>query len=148
MHKSSVRVAYEWVGKHIDPYSPEFKTDGSSGADLRADISKPFVLMSGEFHSFDTGIRLRMPKGIDAQIRSRSGLAMNFGAFVLTGTIDSDYTGELSIILGTCYKLVVEPGDRLAQLVFSEQVPVEFREQKIRDIPSRGSKGFGSTGLK
>lgn len=131
---------------------PAYATSGSSGMDLRAHLMAPTHIHPGQIKLVDTGISIKIPlAGYEAQIRSRSGLSLNHGIIVLNspGTIDSDYTGQIKVILMNvserCY--TINPGDRIAQLVFAEVVPVKFREVKSFAATERGDGGFGSTGV-
>lgn len=142
-------VGLQYIGKHIDPYLPMYETAGSSGVDLRADIPAPILIEPGKIYKFGTGIKLSIPNGMEAQVRSRSGLAVKYGASVLhgIGTIDSDYTGEIAMIMSTILPFTVNPGDRIAQLVFADVKQVNFDVDIFDDKSSRGSNGFGSTGI-
>ncbi len=129
---------------------PEYQSEGASGADVRARLTEEIVLAPGARVLVPTGLHLQIPRGLEAQVRPRSGLAARNGISVLNapGTIDSDYRGEVQVLL---VNLGSEPfrisnGDRIAQLVFSPVVRVSFREQQI-DQTIRGSGGFGSTGI-
>ena len=133
-------------------------TEGASGYDLRADLlglneaKTGLPLKSNEIRLVPTGIRLAMPQGIEGQIRPRSGLAAKYGVTVLNapGTIDSDYRGELKIILINLgnKEFLIQHGDRIAQLVFLTlpSVALEYRAELTET--DRGEQGFGSTGLK
>ena len=131
---------------------PQYSTEGSSGLDLRANLEAPFVLAPGARALIPTGIRLRIPAGYEGQIRSRSGLAANAGVLVLNspGTIDSDYRGELKVILANLgdQDFPVAPGDRVAQLVFCPVVKVDFVPEAVGNDSVRGDGGFGHTGIK
>jgi dUTP pyrophosphatase len=114
--------------------------------------SKAVTIKSGEFEKVPTGIRISMPMGLEAQVRPRSGLAAKYGVTVLNapGTIDSDYRGEICVILINHGKkdFVIEPGMRIAQMVFSKVIQVDFKQVEQLDETSRGEGGFGSTGVK
>jgi dUTP pyrophosphatase len=132
-------------------YIPEYQSEGSAGADLRADIRAEITLQPGERVVVPTGLRIEVPKGFEAQVRPRSGLALSHGITVLNapGTIDSDYRGEVRVIL---INLGGEPftlrrGDRIAQLVFAPAVRARFASQEVIAESARGEGGFGSTGL-
>lgn len=129
---------------------PVLATPGAAGYDLCA--SKAVIIKSGEFEKVPTGIRISMPMGLEAQIRPRSGLAAKHGVTVLNapGTIDSDYRGEICVILINHGKkdFEIEPGMRIAQMVFSKVVQVDFKQVEQLDETSRGEGGFGSTGVK
>jgi dUTP pyrophosphatase len=135
-----------------DPeFLPIYHSEGASGADLRARLNAEVVLSPGKRALVPTGIRLQIPKGFEAQVRPRSGLAAAHGVTVLNspGTIDSDYRGEVKIVLVNLgdEDFVIRPGDRVAQIVFCAVARVAFnRAQAVADTP-RGDGGFGSTGL-
>ncbi len=132
-----------------DSKMPVMATPGAAGYDLCA--SKAVTIKSGEFEKVPTGIRISMPIGLEAQVRPRSGLAAKNGVTVLNapGTIDSDYRGEICVILINHGKkdFVIEPGMRIAQLVFSRVTMVNFKQVDSLDETSRGEGGFGSTGV-
>jgi dUTP pyrophosphatase len=129
---------------------PEYQSDGASGADLRALLAEELVIAPGARALVPTGIRLQIPRGLEAQVRPRSGLAARHGVSVLNapGTIDSDYRGEVQVILVNLGKeeFRIRSGDRIAQLVFSPVVRVSFQARPLIDDTARGSGGFGSTG--
>jgi dUTP pyrophosphatase len=148
---SDISVGFDFIGRFIPPYEPSYETKGSSGVDLRADVLVGAVFIApGQRAVVPTGIRVRLPKHYDAQCRSRSGLAAKHGLMVLNspGTIDNDYTGEIKVILVNFGDdpFIVEPGMRIAQLVFSEQVQAQMKKAEFNDDPNRGARGFGSTG--
>ncbi|MCE5202160.1 MAG: dUTP diphosphatase [Synergistaceae bacterium] len=129
---------------------PAYATVGSSGMDVRA--AESAVIHAGDRGCVGTGLYLEMPLGCEAQIRPRSGLALKHGVTVLNapGTIDSDYRGEVRIILVNHGRddFVVEPGDRIAQIVFAAVTHVDIvRSDELADT-ERSSGGFGSTGRK
>jgi dUTP pyrophosphatase len=130
---------------------PRYQSAGSAGADLRADLAGELAIGPGERAVVPTGLRLQIPAGCEAQIRPRSGLALEHGVTVLNspGTIDADYRGEIKVILVNLGKesFTVRPGDRIAQIVFSSAIRARFDlGPAIEDTP-RGDGGFGSTGL-
>jgi dUTP pyrophosphatase len=129
---------------------PGYQSAGSSGADLRADIDGDILLAPGDHRSIPTGVRLELPLGIEAQIRPRSGLAQTHGVTVLNapGTIDSDFRGELRVILINCGRepFTVKRGERIAQIVFAEVVRGRFEVRSSISTTERGASGFGSTG--
>jgi dUTP pyrophosphatase len=130
---------------------PEYQTEGASGADLKARLAEDIVLPPGARALVPTGLRLQIPRGLEAQVRPRSGLAARHGVSVLNtpGTIDSDYRGEVQVILINLgqEEFRIKSGDRIAQLVFSPVVRVSFRTLPVIDETARGSGGFGSTGV-
>lgn len=129
---------------------PRKMSRGASGFDLFAAVDEPLTLMPGERKLISTGIALEMPAGVEAQVRSRSGLALRHGVAVLNspGTIDSDYRGEVGVILVNLGEepFVVNRGDRIAQLVFGRVFDVRFVEVERLGVTERGDGGFGHTG--
>jgi len=129
---------------------PLYQSDGSAGADLRADLPGELTLQPGERAAVPTGLRLEIPRGYEAQIRPRSGLALAHGVTVLNspGTVDADYRGEVKVILinhGSS-AFSVRPGDRIAQIVFAAAARARFVVQPRIGQSERGEGGFGSTG--
>jgi dUTP pyrophosphatase len=131
---------------------PTYRHDGDSGMDVRADIGEPTILPAGERCVIPTGLYFQIPRGYEFQVRPRSGMAANHGITVLNtpGTIDSNYTGELKIILYNSSKIdyQIEPGDRIAQIVLVKTEEIQWTEISELDQTSRGAGGFGSTGIK
>ncbi len=129
---------------------PEYKTDGSSGMDLMANIEKPIILHPGEKKLISTGITIAIPNEYEIQIRPRSGLAAKNGISVLNtpGTIDADYRGEIKVILINLSKqsFKINNNDRIAQMVLCPIVKAEIEEVKELPKTIRGTGGFGSTG--
>ena len=129
---------------------PKYKTDGSSGMDLMAFLESPVNLKPQESELIPTGISIAIPEDTEIQIRPRSGLASKYNISVLNtpGTIDSDYRGEIKIILFNHGKedFVINNNDRIAQMILMPIVKAEFEE--VENLPKtlRGSGGFGSTG--
>ena len=128
---------------------PEYKTEQSAGMDLHADLAESIVLNPLERRLIPTGLFIELPQGIEAQVRSRSGMALKFGISVLNspGTIDADYIGEIGVILinlsSEAYTL--QPGERIAQLVLARHEIVNWTETLELSSTERGSGGFGST---
>lgn len=127
---------------------PEYATPGSSGCDLR-NAGGPVRVLPHDFAFFPTGIKIEMPEGYEAQVRGRSGLCRR-GIIVPTGTIDSDYRGELGITLFNLSNEEVrfETGDRIAQLVFAKVEQATWKEVSELGSTERAEKGFSSSGLK
>lgn len=129
---------------------PEYATPGSAGMDLRAD--EQVVLHKGEYASVGTGLYMEIPEGYEGQVRPRSGLAAKHGVTLLNapGTIDSDYRGELRVLLINHGErpFTIDPGDRIAQIVFAPVERAQIRESLQFSPSSRDSGGFGSTGMK
>jgi dUTP pyrophosphatase len=131
---------------------PEYATEGSSGLDLRAAVNHDVVIDSGKFALVPTNLRVEIPTGYEIQVRPRSGLAAKYGIGVLNspGTIDSDYRGEIKIILFNFgeEKFVVKRGDRIAQMVLSKVYRATLNETHELNNSNRGEGGFGHTGTK
>jgi dUTP pyrophosphatase len=129
---------------------PEYKTEGSAGADIRARLAATLWLDPLQRAAVPTGIRLEIPEGFEAQVRPRSGLALEKGLTCLNspGTIDSDYRGELKVILVnlSSERAAIEPGDRIAQLVVAPVLRAVFKNSSALSASDRGERGFGSTG--
>ncbi|HCA40477.1 MAG TPA: dUTP diphosphatase [Aminobacterium sp.] len=143
------RVSVKIVRQSKDIPLPEYGTPYSSGVDLRA--SEELVLQPGGWGSVGTGLYIELPEGYEAQVRPRSGLALRSGVTVLNapGTIDSDYRGEIRVILinhgESPYH--VKPGDRIAQMVLASVAQLEWEEVSNLSLSQRGESGFGSTGM-
>jgi dUTP pyrophosphatase len=129
---------------------PAYATEGSSGLDLRANIDSPIELQPLERSLVPTGLFLEIPKGYEAQVRPRSGLAIKQGITCLNtpGTIDSDYRGEVKVILINLDKMpqVIQPGDRIAQMVFQQVVLIDWQLVEILEETARSEGGFGHSG--
>ncbi len=129
---------------------PAYATPDSAGLDLRAEIDGPLDLGPGERVLVPTGLRLEIPAGYEAQVRPRSGLALRRGLTVLNapGTIDADYRGEVQVILANLSAQTqrIEPGERIAQLVFAPVTRARLIVVTELAPSARGSGGFGSTG--
>jgi dUTP pyrophosphatase len=131
---------------------PEYATEGSSGFDVRAAVANDVAIESGKFALVSTNLRVEIPYGYEIQVRPRSGLAAKYGIGVLNspGTIDSDYRGEIKIILFNFgnEKFVIKRGDRIAQMVLSKVYRAALNETHDLNDSSRGEGGFGHTGTK
>ena len=129
---------------------PETHTNFAAGVDLSAAISGNIVLNPGERKIIPTGLAIALPTGFEAQIRPRSGLAIKNGITVLNspGTIDSDYRGEIGVILisHSDKNFTIERGMRIAQMIISPVIGITWEEIEVLPETSRGNKGFGSTG--
>ncbi|MBQ7150885.1 MAG: dUTP diphosphatase [Synergistaceae bacterium] len=129
---------------------PEYATPNSSGVDLCSTMY--CIVKPGEQALIPTGIKIAIPEGYEAQIRPRSGLALNQKITIpnTPGTIDADYRGEIRVLLRNDgdEALTLRFGDRIAQMVFVPVVRAKFEEVKVLDDTKRGSGGFGSTGLR
>ena len=130
--------------------SPSYKTNGASGMDLIAFVKKPIKILPGQTNLVPTGISIAIPEGYEMQIRPRSGLAAKNQITVLNtpGTIDSDYRGELKIILINHGKkeFIINNNDRVAQMVLTSVSKIELKEVEKLTNTNRGKGGFGSTG--
>src|SRR5690554_3920580 len=133
---------------------PAYETEGAAGMDLRAAVPEeaPVVLAPGGRTLIPTGLKIALPAGYEAQVRPRSGLALKYGVTCLNspGTIDSDYRGEVGVILANLSKetFVVENGERIAQMVIAKHERAEWVETEELSTTERGAGGFGSTGIK
>ena len=131
---------------------PAYETHGSAGMDLRAAVAEqePMVLRPGAREMVPTGLAMALPEGFEAQVRPRSGLAAKAGVTCLNtpGTIDSDYRGEVKVILINlgAEDFVIRRGDRIAQMIIAPVVQAAWSEVESLDQTSRGAGGFGSTG--
>ena len=139
------------VNKYSNP-SPAYATPLSAGMDIRANLQEPLTLNPLQRMLIPTGLYIALPEGYECQARPRSGLAVKHGITVLNspGTIDADYRGELKILLVNLSDtpFVIEPGERIAQLVVAKHEHVEWSEVEVLDETERGEGGFGSTGVK
>ena len=131
---------------------PKYETSGSSGMDVSAYVQASIEIDPGNIAIIPTGIALSVPEGFEVQIRPRSGLAAKEKITVLNtpGTIDSDYRGEIKVILINLShkKFKVEKGLRIAQMVICPIIKAQLKEVKNLDYTKRGKGGFGSTGAK
>jgi dUTP pyrophosphatase len=129
---------------------PDYQTVLSAGMDLKANTDEPIALKPMERWLFPTGIYIQLPEGYEAQIRPRSGLAAKYGVTVTNapGTVDADYTGEVkvSLINLSTDTVVIQPGERIAQMVVAKYEKVTWNEVAVLDETERGDGGFGSTG--
>ncbi len=131
---------------------PAYETEGSAGMDLRADIHDSITLRPLERTMVPTGLFIELPLGYEAQVRPRSGLAAKRGLTCLNspGTIDSDYRGEIKVILVNLSNDIqeIEPAERIAQIVIAKHERITFQEVVSLNTTARGAGGFGSTGTK
>ncbi len=149
------KLSIRFVNESTNP-NPEYATEGSSGFDLRANLNESITIKSGEYKLINTGLFFDIPTNMEITIRSRSGLAHKHGVCVLNGvgTIDSDYTGEIGVLLINHGKedFIVNNGDRIAQAVLSSVFAkglVNITEcTEIIKKTNRGNNGYGSTGSK
>ena len=145
-----VKILIKKTNKEV--ITPKYKTDGSSGVDLSAFLEKKVVIKQNSSDLIPTGLQVAIPEEFEIQIRPRSGLAAKESIGVLNspGTIDSDYRGELKIILfnHSNKDFIINNGDRIAQMVLVPILKMEFEEVDSLPNTVRGQGGFGSTGKK
>ena len=131
---------------------PEYATSQSAGFDLRANLTGPITINPGDRILVGTGLYIALEPGYEAQVRPRSGLALKKGITVLNapGTVDADYRGEVGVILYNASNeaFVVEPGERIAQMVIARYEQAELIQVETLDETERGDGGFGHTGVK
>lgn len=129
---------------------PEYATEYSAGLDLKANLTQDVTLSPLERALIPTGLFLELPKGYEAQIRPRSGLALKHGLTVLNspGTIDADYRGEIQVILVNLSneKFVIKNGERICQMVIAQHAQIKWEETEQIEETARGAGGFGHTG--
>ena len=146
-----MRVRVKRLPAASDLPLPSAASPGSSGFDLRAALTEDLLIRPGERALVPTGLVLEIPPGCEGQVRPRSGLALRHGIGILNapGTIDSDYRGEVAVILINLGEApyAVRRGDRIAQLVFARVEAVEWEETPDLAASNRGAGGFGSTGV-
>jgi dUTP pyrophosphatase len=147
---TALRVPIERLPHAAGLDLPEMATAGSAGLDLVAAIEGEQILRPGERGLVPTGLVIALPAGVEAQIRPRSGLALKHGVTVLNapGTIDSDYRGEIGVLLINMGSedFIIRRGERIAQMVVASHLIVEFDENTAAAETDRGGGGFGSTG--
>lgn len=144
-----LQIKYKVLAHAKDLPRPAYQTKGSSGLDLYAANIDSIEIKSLQRLSISTGIIFSIPKGLEGQIRPRSGLFIKHGLTCILGTIDSDYRGEIKILLVNLSNdsFIIERGMRIAQIVFCNVIKAKLIQTKILDNTIRGDKGFGSTGL-
>ena len=138
------------ISSKLDFKLPNYESKGAAGIDLSADIDSDIIIKPLERSLIPTGIAISLPEDLEAQIRPRSGLAIKHGITLLNspGTIDSDYRGEIKVILVNLSNdnYTIKPYDRIAQIIISQFVKAEFEIAENLDQTDRGNSGFGSTG--
>jgi dUTP pyrophosphatase len=146
----SLRVPIQVLPHAASLPLPAYATEGSAGLDLRAAISEARVLKPLERALIPTGLKIAVPAGYEAQVRPRSGLALKHGITMLNspGTIDSDYRGEVGVIAVnlSAEPFTIQPGERIAQLVFASVARAEWVPADDLEATSRSEGGFGSSG--
>ena len=149
MSAEILRIRVRRVGTTEVPL-PRHQTRGSAGMDLHAAIPAPITIEPLARHLVPTGLAFAIPEGFEGQVRPRSGLALKHGITVLNtpGTIDSDYRGEVAVILVNLggAPVTIAPGDRIAQMVFARHATCELEVVASLDDTDRGAGGYGSTG--
>ncbi len=135
----------------IDLPLPNYETEGSSGMDIRASVREPVLLEPGEIKLIPTGMAVSIPQGYEGQIRPRSGLALKHGVGLINspGTIDSDYRGEIAVIMINWGEksFTIRRGDRIAQMIISKVHRADLVEVDDLDSTKRGGGGFGHSGI-
>ena len=149
--ETQIEIKFKRLRKELDHIPlPSYATKGSAGLDIYAAIEKPISLPHGAIEMVPTNISVEIPEGYEIQVRPRSGLAAKHGIGILNspGTIDSDYRGEIKIIIINFGKedFVIQPAERIAQLVVSKLYTAKFIETNELNNTSRGEGGFGHTG--
>lgn len=144
------RVSIKIINKSSNEL-PTYATTGSSGVDLRANLTESLVLQPLQREAVPTGLFVEIPLGYEAQIRSRSGLALKQGITCLNspGTIDSDYRGEIKVIIANVSNqtVTINNGERIAQMIFAPIAIANFSEVQELQVTERGEGGFGHTGV-
>jgi dUTP pyrophosphatase len=149
LHRIPIKITHLKGNKDLP--LPEYESEGSSGMDIRAAVKEPVLLKPGEIRLIPTGLSVSVPSGFEAQMRPRSGLALHHGIGMVNapGTIDSDYRGEIGIIMinwgNEPFK--IRRGDRIAQMIISKVYRAELSEVDALDTTYRGQGGFGHTGV-
>jgi dUTP pyrophosphatase len=146
-----ISIQIKRLGNNADLPLPGYETEGSSGMDLRAAVERPVILDPGEVKLIPTGFAVSIPPGYEGQVRPRSGLALRHGIGMVNspGTIDSDYRGEVSIILINWGQrpFTINRGDRIAQIIIAKVYRVDLVDADSLDSTRRGSGGFGHSGI-
>lgn len=144
------KVIVKVVNKSKNPL-PEYETSGSAGVDVRANIDEPITLGSLERKLIPTGLHVQIPEGYEIQVRPRSGLALKKGISMVNtpGTIDSDYRGDIGLIIINLSKdeYTIQPGERLGQLVLNKVEQIQWKVVENLSETERGDGGFGHTGV-
>ena len=144
------KIYIKKISTNLNFKLPSYESKGAAGIDLSADIDNEITLNPLQRKLIPTGIAISLPEDLEAQIRPRSGLAIKHGITLLNtpGTIDSDYRGEIRVILVNLSNdnYTIKPNDRIAQIVFSQFISAQFNIVENLDDTDRGNSGFGSTG--
>jgi dUTP pyrophosphatase len=149
--ETPVEIKFRRIRKELNHIPlPSYATKGSAGLDIYAAPDKPVVIHRGEIEMIPTNISVEIPEGYEIQVRPRSGLAAKHGIGILNspGTIDSDYRGEIKIIIINFGRedFIIQPAERIAQLVVAKVYRAQFTEANELNSTSRGEGGFGHTG--
>ena len=149
--QNEVLIKFKRISNDFDHILiPSYSTECSSGMDIRAALNKPLLIKPQEIELIPTNLSVEIPMGFELQVRPRSGLAARHGIGILNspGTIDSDYRGEIKIIIIHLGKdeFIIQPGDRIAQLVVSKIYRANMEEVEELNMSVRGDGGFGHTG--
>ena len=146
-----MEIKIKRLGGAEDIALPRYETAGSSGMDIRAAVKEEVVLEPGEIKLVPTGLAVSIPRGYEGQIRPRSGLALGHGIGMVNspGTIDSDYRGEIGIIMINWGQepFVLKRGDRIAQMIITKVYHADIMEVNDLDSTTRGEGGFGHSGV-
>ena len=147
-----MKIFFKKYNNELPVFVPEYKTDGSAGMDLCSSSENKIIVRSGATELVPTNLVLQIPSGFEAQIRPRSGLALKNSITVLNspGTIDSDYRGEVKVLLINLGKedFTINFGDRIAQMIIAKYEKAIFVESELITKTERGEGGYGSTGVK
>jgi dUTP pyrophosphatase len=147
----TIVVKFKRLDNNADLPLPSYQSDGSSGLDLCAAVSNDLTLQPGDIKLIPTGLSISLPEGYEAQIRSRSGLALRYGLGLVNapGTIDADYRGEIGIIAINWGKkpVTIKRGERIAQMVIHRVSRAIVKEVNELDTTQRGKGGFGHSGM-
>ena len=148
--REKVQIKFRRLRGNGDLPLPRYETEGAAGMDLRAAVEIPVTLNPGEIKLIPTGLSVSIPPGYEAQVRPRSGLALKFGIGLVNspGTIDSDYRGEIGVIMVNwgSEPFTVRRGDRIAQMIISKVYQAEILQVDLLDETDRGPGGFGHSG--
>jgi dUTP pyrophosphatase len=148
--REKVQIKFRRLRGNGDLPLPRYETEGAAGMDLRAAVEIPVTLKPGEIKLIPTGLSVSIPPGYEAQVRPRSGLALKFGIGLVNspGTIDSDYRGEIGVIIVNwgSKPFTISRGDRIAQMIISKVYQAEILQVDLLDETDRGPGGFGHSG--
>jgi dUTP pyrophosphatase len=151
MKARHIKLKVKRLSGNDDMVLPEYETESASGLDLRAAVKEDLAIHPGEIKLVPTGIAVAIPQGYEGQVRPRSGLALRYGIGMVNspGTIDSDYRGEIGLILINwgSEAFLIKRGDRIAQMVIAAVSRAEVIEVDVLESTSRGEGGFGHSGM-